>query len=424
MGTGTTLGLVGINTAAPTAYLDAYAGTSTTVNAVYGHSFNVGGYLGYDNPYSFGVANDGSGFQTISGAGVWAANPKANYSSFYAQSTGSANVAASITYSNVWIAEYAKVDNSSGTLDPSALYGELNVTNKSLSGTQAAVVGVSSHYATSNIGETVGGIFQALGNNQQSYGVVGEGISNAPDLGTSNTSYSSFGGYFVGIDTFGFGSAVWVGGMQEGLTYKIIGNGSVNELISTPDHGRIVLTCPESPEYWYTDYGNTELKNGRAHIKLDPILKDVCFINAENPMKVICQAGYEDCKGLAVINKTSDGFDIVELNNGKGNGPVDYEIIVKPKTNYGAGRFYQGPRPPWLPADKDPAAAKAANQIAGKQIFHWEPDYKVYGYIPEDVIPVGDRIPIGPHAGKIKLGNGKYGDGVPAKNPDNSAGNK
>jgi hypothetical protein len=30
------------------------------------------------------------------------------------------------------------------------------------------------------------------------------------------------------------------------------------------------------------------------------------------------------------------------------------------------------------------------------------------------MVAVGDLIPVGPHAGKIKLGNGKYSDGKPA----------
>ena len=73
----------------------------------------MGGYVGFDNTFANGVAGQGSGLQTLNGAGVYATNPAANYTSMYAQSTGAANVAASIQYSNVWIADYAKVDNSS-----------------------------------------------------------------------------------------------------------------------------------------------------------------------------------------------------------------------------------------------------------------------------------------------------------------------
>jgi hypothetical protein len=154
------------------------------------------------------------------------------------------------------------------------------------------------------------------------------------------------------------------------------------------------------------------LVNGRAHVTLDPILKEECVIDAENPIKVICQPGFENCKGLAVVNKTANGFDIVELNAGSGNGPVDYQIIVKPKTNYGQGRFPQGPGPAWLKSN--PPAAKAANQPDPSKIFSWPAEYITYGYNPEDMIAIGNMIPVGPHAGKIKMGNGKYADGLPA----------
>jgi hypothetical protein len=33
------------------------------------------------------------------------------------------------------------------------------------------------------------------------------------------------------------------------------------------------------------------------------------------------------------------------------------------------------------------------------------------------MVPVGDVIPAGPNAGKVKLGNGKYSDGLPAQRP-------
>ena len=247
---------------------------------------------------------------------------------------------------------------------------------------------------------------------QDAAGVFAVSLSNA---GSGSGAFGT-GGYFESdnyADNTNYAYA-YVAARYGGANYKILGTGTVNEVVPSTEHGRVTLTCPESPEYWYTDYGNTTLVNGRAHVNLDPILKDICVIDEQNPIKVICQPGFEDCKGLAVVNKSATGFEIVELNSGTGNGPVDYQIIVKPKTNYGIGRFPQAPGPGWLKSSQEPAAAKAANQPDPSKIFNWPPEHITYNYNPEDMIPVGNRIPVGPHAGKIKLANGKYADGLPA----------
>jgi hypothetical protein len=63
-------------------------------------------------------------------------------------------------------------------------------------------------------------------------------------------------------------------------------------------------------------------------------------------------------------------------------------------------------------------AAKAKNQPTdGRKIFSWPTDHIVYKYNPEDYVSIGDVIPAGPNAGKIKLGEGKYGEGIPAEKP-------
>ena len=105
----------------------------------------------------------------------------------------------------------------------------------------------------------------------------------------------------------------------------------------------------------------------------------------------------------------------MELNGGTHTGTIDYQIVVKPKTGYGEGRFPQAPGPAYLKPDKEPLAAKAKNQPDPSKIFYWPADHIVYKYNPEDHVAVGDVIPAGPNAGKFKLGNGKYGDSLPVK---------
>jgi hypothetical protein len=110
--------------------------------------------------------------------------------------------------------------------------------------------------------------------------------------------------------------------------------------------------------------------------------------------------------------------EILELNGGKHSGKLQYQLVVRPKTGYGEGRFPQAPGPAYLKADKEPLTAKAKNQPSdGRKIFYWPADHEVYKYNPEDNSAIGDVIHAGPNAGKIKLGNGKYGTGLPLEKP-------
>lgn len=398
-------GNVGINITPSSYKLDVNSGTG---DAVYGHSSNVGGILGYETNITIGVTP-----QTLSGAGVYASNPAAGYTSLFAQSTGSANVAAAINYSNVWIGSYNYVDNASTTSSPSVSYSQLNNTGTTLGGTQIAVRGFNNRGTTAgNAGYSVG--VQGLANSQfqDSYGVQGLSFCD---------SFISTGGYFSGYNSIGANiSYAYVGGWINGVTArKIVGTGTVNEIIPTENHGRVTLTCPESPEYWYQDYGTVQMTNGKATILLDPILADVIVVDEENPIRVTCTPmGMPYFNGITIMNQTKNSVEILELNGGNHSGKLQYQLVVKPKTNFGEGRFSQAPGPGYLKADQEPLVAKAANQPNdGRKIFNWPADHIVYKYNPEEFISVGDVVPAGPNAGKIKLGDGKYGTAVPAQKP-------
>jgi hypothetical protein len=360
-------GDVGIGTTTPITQLHV---VSTGVqDAIFGQATNVGAYLGYETNFTFGVTP-----QAINGSGVWAANPSAGYTSSYAQSTGAATVAANINYSSVWMATYNMVDNASGAVNPSVSYNQLNNTSTTLGGFQTALRGFNNRAATAgNPGYSVGTEGLANSQNQDAFGVTGFAYSN---------STTRAGGYFEAL-TYGGASAAYayVGTSVSGVNRKITGTNSVSEIVPTPNHGRVLLTCPESPEYWYQDYGSTELINGRAHVDLDPILAEIIIVNEENPIRVYCTpVDMLEFNGVTIMNKTTTGFDIVELNNGNHSGKIDFQIIVKPKTGYGEGRFPQAPGPGWLKPEEEPASAKAANQTKGKEIFYWPADWEVYGY--------------------------------------------
>jgi hypothetical protein len=369
---------------------------AVTGDAIYGHSPNVGGWLGYETNFVVGSAG------AIQGAGLYATNPTAGYVSSYAATSGAATVAANINFSSVWIASYNLVDNSSSTFNPSASYNQLNVTSSSLGGDQIALRGYSNRGTTAgNPGFTVGVEGLANTQNQDAFGVQGLAFTNSTVRG---------GGYFEAFDYAGTSQAYAYVGSTVGVARKITGTNAVSEIVPTARHGRVMLTCPESPEYWYQDYGTVKLVNGKAHVNLDPILVDIIIVDEENPIRVFCTpVDMLQFNGVAIINRTKTGFDIVEINNGAHSGSIDYQIVVKPKTGYGEGRFPQAPGPAWLKSDKEPAAAKAKNNPNdGRKIFYWPSDSEVYNYKPENLVGVGEEVQGGPHHGMIKMADGSF----------------
>lgn len=396
---------VGIGATAPTQKLEVFSGAG---DAVFGHSSNVGAFLGYETNFSFGVP-----LQNLLGAGVWASNPAAGYTSAFAQSSGAATVAANISYSSVWMATYNYVDNASTTYNPSASYNQLNVTAAGLGGTQIALRGWNERGTTTgNPGYTVG--IQGIADSQNQDAIGVEGISYSSSGGIS------VGGYFEGLTYPGTSIAyAYVGGWINGATArKIVGTGTVSEIVPTANHGRVTLTCPESPEYWYQDYGTVTMVNGQAHVTLDPVTAEIIVVDANNPIRVFATpVNMLNFNGVTIMNQTATGFDLVELNGGTHSGQLHYQLVMKPKTNYGEGRFPQSPGPGYLKPDQEPASAKAANQPSYNNVFHWPADHVQYGYDPADMVGPGDRVPSGPHAGKIKISEGHYMDYVPAKKP-------
>ena len=393
-------GRIGWGTTTPVAPIEVNSGA--LADAIYGHSTNVVVWLGRDTNITFGVP-----LQNVLGAGVYANNPSAGYTSIFSQSSGAATVAASINYSDVWISSYNYVQNGSATANPPGAYSQLNVTNAALAGDQVAFRSYSGRGTTAgNPGFTIGSSATADAQNQDAIGVEGAAYSN---------SLTKAGGYFESFSYPGVSVAyAWVGTSVGGINRKITGTAAVSEIIPTENHGRIMLTCPESPEYWYQDYGTVQLVNGHAHVDLDPILKDIIMVTDEYPVRVFCTpVDMPEFNGVAQMNRTASGFDLVELNGGAHSGTIDYQLIVKPKTGFGEGRFPQAPGPAWLKKEHEPAQARAANRPDPAKIFYWPGDPEVYGYDVDKVMPTGRRI--GPH--QFKVAEGRFMDHMPATRP-------
>jgi hypothetical protein len=201
---------------------------STITSAVTGFSDVSGnqtyGYLGYQGDYTFAG-------QTINGSAVYGVVDDPGRTAGFFRTTGNADNAANINYSNTWIANYNYVENSSATYNPSASYSQLDVSSSTLGGAQVAVKGYSLRTSTSgNNGYTIGGYFTGDGVSQDSYGVKGVAIA---------TSGSNIGGYFTADATTSTDVTPSVGVYAEsadidaGIGVMGVGNGATASVPTT-----------------------------------------------------------------------------------------------------------------------------------------------------------------------------------------------
>lgn len=212
---------------------------------------------------------------------------------------------------------------ASGTSFGDAIYGQtaqsqafaMFGSNIHTSGT--GVVGSGNNQTASYLTNGSGGAF--TGN---TIGVYGKAISSAN---------STFGGYFINGNNNAY---AYVGGTDNvGTLRKVIGPGTVSTIVSDTKGNKVTMSCPEAPEILLMDFGHAELKNGRAYVKIDPILSKNILVDEKHPLKVFIQLEGE-CNGVYVTNKSKDGFEVVELQNGKSNVPFTWSIVAQRADEY------------------------------------------------------------------------------------------
>jgi hypothetical protein len=123
--------------------------------------------------------------------------------------------------------------------------------------------------------------------------------------------------------------------------YKIWGGGAWVVSCAIPDTANkmVTLHCSETPEFYFEDYGQGQLVNGKAHIDIDPNLAKNIVISDKHPLRVFIQLeDNETCMGVIVKNKTGTGFDVVELNGGTSSTPFQWHIICNVKDQVESGR--------------------------------------------------------------------------------------
>lgn len=315
--------------------------------------------------------------QSVLGDGVWGLSQEMEGTGVYGRATATGSTALA---QGVW-----GTTNAAGSL---GIYG----TNNHASGTGGMLVGnnVTGNYLTTGsggafTGNTAGGYAKAtnstsgvgliaLGNNGVTayspirgsgiagtgtrYGVVGYATttvnSNPSNNEAGNGVNASAGGYFE-VQSGGTAQTWAYVGVQDNTSVlrKIIGPGTVNTIVRDLDDNLVALSAPEAPENLFQDYGQGQLENGKARIELDPILAKNIVVNDKHPLRVFIQLE-GDCNGVFVTNKTGNGFDVVELQDGSSNTPFMWSVVanradeVLPDgsiSRYSAERFPLAPGP-------------------------------------------------------------------------------
>ncbi|MEO7329401.1 MAG: hypothetical protein ABI193_12530, partial [Minicystis sp.] len=134
------------------------------------------------------------------------------------------------------------------------------------------------------------------------------------------------------IYTDEFGAIVRVNYWSGALQYKINGAGSVSTIVADPSdpegQRQLTLHAPETPEIYFEDYGQAKLAHGFAHVEIDPLFVGNVTISEQHPLRVFIQLeDDEGTRGVVVKNKTTHGFDVVELGGGSSNLPFQWHIV-------------------------------------------------------------------------------------------------
>ena len=103
-----------------------------------------------------------------------------------------------------------------------------------------------------------------------------QGASNG-NVGVLGTSNSSIGGFFASGTSTGLYATGPAAGFAARFDGPVLGQrhftalgGPKSAAVPHPDGTHRRLYCVESPESWFEDFGQDQLVNGRARVRLDP----------------------------------------------------------------------------------------------------------------------------------------------------------
>ncbi|QRM90514.1 hypothetical protein FG167_15160 [Lacinutrix sp. WUR7] len=278
---------------------DGVRGFSTSGEGVYGDSDSGVGVWGDSTSFDgvWGTADGGNGVYGDSNSGSGVIGISTSGDGAVGISTSGLGVFASSTNAD---ALQAISTSSTGAL------------GASLNQAQTGVAGSS---------DPIGGFYAILAAGS---GVAGEGLTTGVYGVANSTSAQAFGGYFEADGVYSY-----VGGWQAGpwTARKILGNGTVSTIVKGTNGDLLTMSATETPEILFQDYGIGQLENGTARINIDQNFSKNIRVDTEHPMKVFVQLE-GDCNGVFVTNKSANGFDVKELQDGNSNASFSWSIVA------------------------------------------------------------------------------------------------
>lgn len=266
---------------------------------VYARNDSTGPVVGISGKAGYGLfAENNSNIQST----IYASN-SGNYNTIYARGING-NALVTENSSNTASTIYARNSGSFTTMASVATTGHaLYAENNS--------AGYSTIYAKNTSTSGVSAIFAEISNGYPA--IYGR---------NNRTSGDRSGGYFEAGDSY-----AWVGCNFSNTSYKITGTGSVSTIVDAPDGAKVHMFCPESPEILLTDYGEGELVNGRCYITLDPVFSHNIVIDTDHRLRVFIQPE-GPCNGVYVTGKSAEGFEVVELLEGRSDIPFSWYVVA------------------------------------------------------------------------------------------------
>jgi hypothetical protein len=160
-----------------------------------------------------------------------------------------------------------------------------------------------------------------------------QGASNG-NVGVLGTSNSSIGGFFAS----GTSTGLYATGPASGFAARFDGpvlvngnftaiGGSKSAAVPHPDGSHRRLYCVEAPESWFEDFGQDQLVNGRARVRLDADFD--ALVRGDHYQVFLTPEG--DCNGLYVSAKNPHAFEVRELKGGTSGLAFSYRVVAKRK---------------------------------------------------------------------------------------------
>lgn len=265
-------------------------------------------------------------------------------------------------------------DKYLNSLGPDSVYSSLGTAllGKVSGSSSGILTGIRGNSENSSDGDAYGGYFltssAGTGNHYgikaECYGASANGAtgsycyahstSTGPAIGCNSIAYGNvaFGGYFSapvfggpgnkfaiyahsayrGVDAYGDAIGLYASAPTSGWAGYFDGHlsvtGAKNAAVKVDDGEYRLLYCQESPEVWFEDFGGGALQNGVTTIQIDPLFSQTVNTQIEYRVYLTPEG---DCKGLYIVNKMPNSFEVRELQGGTSNIPFSYRIVAKRK---------------------------------------------------------------------------------------------